>query len=65
LTHSKARFRLTFTAYPKVDPFSNALIVYGYEAKGLGTLDIVIYALHETGKVEGLLAQVSLVWIHP
>lgn len=40
----------TFTAHPKVDPFKNELVTYGYEAKGLATLDIVSYALDQNGK---------------
>lgn len=40
----------TFTAHPKVDPFTNELVVFGYEAKGLTTLDVVIYALDKDGK---------------
>lgn len=32
-----------------IDPYTNELVVFGYEAKGLGTLDIVIYALDEHG----------------
>ncbi|KAL4892751.1 carotenoid oxygenase [Aspergillus ambiguus] len=39
----------TFTAHPKVDPFTNDLVVFGYEAKGLASLDIVIYALDHYG----------------
>ena len=39
----------TFTAHPKVDPFTNELVVFGYEAKGLASLDIVIYALDQGG----------------
>ncbi|KAL4745201.1 hypothetical protein BDW72DRAFT_198872 [Aspergillus terricola var. indicus] len=39
----------TFTAHPKVDPFTNELVVFGYEAKGLATPDVVIYALNEKG----------------
>ncbi|KAK3904897.1 carotenoid oxygenase [Staphylotrichum tortipilum] len=35
----------TFSAHPKVDPFTNELVVFGYEAKGLGTPDIVVYVL--------------------
>ncbi|KAK2688948.1 hypothetical protein QWA68_012506 [Fusarium oxysporum] len=38
-----------FTAHPKIDPFSNELVVYGYEAKGLATRDIVIYSLDRSG----------------
>ncbi|KAK3314351.1 carotenoid oxygenase [Apodospora peruviana] len=40
----------TFSAHPKVDPYTNELVVFGYEAKGLGTDDIVIYALDKDGK---------------
>ena len=40
----------TFTAHPKVDPYTNELVVYGYEAKGLATTDIVIYTLDQNGK---------------
>ncbi|KAM5343269.1 hypothetical protein ACJ41O_014235 [Fusarium nematophilum] len=40
----------TFTAHPKVDPYTNELVVFGYEAKGLATKDIVIYHLDRDGK---------------
>ncbi|KAF4459583.1 isoeugenol monooxygenase [Fusarium albosuccineum] len=40
----------TFTAHPKVDPYTDELVVFGYEAKGLATKDIVIYALDKDGK---------------
>ncbi|PYI07562.1 carotenoid oxygenase [Aspergillus sclerotiicarbonarius CBS 121057] len=39
----------TFTAHPKVDPRTNELVVFGYEATGLGSLDVVIYALDQDG----------------
>ena len=39
----------TFTAHPKVDPYTNELVVFGYEAKGLASSDIVIYALDSNG----------------
>ncbi|GKT56575.1 isoeugenol monooxygenase [Colletotrichum tofieldiae] len=39
----------TFTAHPKIDPYTNELVVFGYEAKGLASLDIVIYALDSQG----------------
>ncbi|GIJ89494.1 hypothetical protein Asppvi_008436 [Aspergillus pseudoviridinutans] len=43
----------TFTAYPKIDPFTNELVVYGYEATGLASLDVVTYTLDSNGtKVE-------------
>ncbi|RMZ85862.1 hypothetical protein DV737_g446, partial [Chaetothyriales sp. CBS 132003] len=40
----------TFTAHPKIDPFTNELVVFGYEAKGLATLDVVTYSLDQQGK---------------
>lgn len=40
----------TFTAHPKVDPLTDELVVFGYEAKGLATRDIVIYALDRNGE---------------
>ncbi|KAI9929442.1 hypothetical protein ASPWEDRAFT_110982 [Aspergillus wentii DTO 134E9] len=40
----------TFTAHPKVDPRTDELVVFGYEAKGLATLDIVTYALDSRGR---------------
>ncbi|KAG7406684.1 Lignostilbene-alpha,beta-dioxygenase isozyme III [Fusarium oxysporum f. sp. rapae] len=43
---------ITFTAHLKVDPISEELIVYGYEAKGLWTRDIVVYSLDKTGFVK-------------
>ncbi|UQC74980.1 isoeugenol monooxygenase [Colletotrichum lupini] len=39
----------TFTAHPKIDPYTNELVVFGYEARGLASLDIVIYALDSNG----------------
>ncbi|KAL0941465.1 isoeugenol monooxygenase [Colletotrichum truncatum] len=39
----------TFTAHPKVDPYTNELLVFGYEATGLASLDIVIFALDSQG----------------
>ncbi|KAI8931826.1 hypothetical protein NX059_011463 [Plenodomus lindquistii] len=40
----------TFSAHPKVDPYTNELVVFGYEAKGLATTDVVTYALDSNGK---------------
>lgn len=40
----------TFTAHPKIDPYTNELVVFGYEARGLASKDIVIYALDKDGK---------------
>lgn len=42
----------TFTAHPKLDPCTGDLVCFGYEAKGLGTLDVVIYALDAQGKAK-------------
>ena len=39
-----------FTAHPKVDPFTEELVVFGYEAKGLATLDVATYTLDKNGK---------------
>ncbi|EUC51004.1 hypothetical protein COCMIDRAFT_80271 [Bipolaris oryzae ATCC 44560] len=39
----------TFTAHPKVDPYTDELVVFGYEAKGLATKDIVVYTLDNEG----------------
>ena len=41
----------TFTAHPKVDPYTNELVVHGYEAKGLASTDIVVYTIDPEGKV--------------
>ncbi|KAH6662340.1 carotenoid oxygenase [Halenospora varia] len=41
----------TFTAHPKVDHFTNELVVFGYEAKGLVTRDVVTYTRDRCGKV--------------
>ncbi|KAK7887532.1 transcriptional regulatory protein rco1 [Exophiala xenobiotica] len=43
----------TFTAHPKVDPFTNELVCFGYEAKGLATRDIVTYTLDPQGQKTG------------
>ncbi|KAH9205534.1 carotenoid oxygenase [Leptodontidium sp. 2 PMI_412] len=40
----------TFTAHPKVDPFTDELVVFGYEAKGLATRDIATYTLDKEGR---------------
>lgn len=39
----------TFSAHPKVDPFTEELVCFGYEAKGLATLDVVLYSLDKKG----------------
>jgi hypothetical protein len=36
----------SFTAHPKVDPFTNELVVFGYEATGLVSLDVATYTLN-------------------
>ena len=41
----------TFTPNPKYDPISEKLVCFGYEAKGLGTDDVVVYALDHKGQV--------------
>ncbi|GAA5959695.1 hypothetical protein JCM21900_001395, partial [Sporobolomyces salmonicolor] len=40
----------TFTAHPKVDPFTEELVTFGYEAKGLATLDVATWTLNKQGK---------------
>lgn len=40
----------TFTAHPKVDPVTNELVMFGYEANGLATLDVVTYAQDAQGQ---------------
>ena len=42
----------TFTAHPKVDPKTNELVVWGNEAKGLGTTDVVTYSVTAKGEVK-------------
>ncbi|KAF2160872.1 hypothetical protein M409DRAFT_70177 [Zasmidium cellare ATCC 36951] len=48
----------TFTAHPKYDPFKDELVVFGYEAKGLATTDVVSYTINRAGKIENEL------WFH-
>lgn len=45
----------TFTAHPKVDPYANELVTWGYEAKGLGTPDVCVYTVDPYGKVSNEL----------
>lgn len=40
-----------FTAHPKVDPFSEELVTFGYEAKGTGSDDVITWSLGQDGKV--------------
>ena len=40
----------TFTAHPKVDPITNELLAFAYQAKGDGTRDAVFYLFDKTGK---------------
>lgn len=41
-----------FTAHPKIDPFTKELVVHGYEAKGIATMDVVSYAINQEGKIK-------------
>ncbi|WXC48052.1 hypothetical protein QX201_007768 [Fusarium graminearum] len=41
-----------FTAHPKIDPFTNELVVFGYEAKGPGSADVVTYSIDKNGVVK-------------
>lgn len=47
----------TFTAHPKFDPATGAMLCFGYEAKGEATPDIVYYEIDRTG------AKTREVWI--
>ncbi|KAI6758170.1 hypothetical protein HG531_003995 [Fusarium graminearum] len=44
--------REAFTAHPKIDPFTNELVVFGYEAKGPGSADVVTYSIDKNGVVK-------------
>jgi len=48
----------TFTAHPKYDPYTDELVVFGYEAKGLATSDVVTYTIDRSGKVKNEF------WLH-
>jgi carotenoid cleavage dioxygenase len=48
----------TFTAHPKHDPYKDELVVFGYEAKGLATTDVVTYSIDTSGKIKNEL------WFH-
>lgn len=63
--HSQVKSK-TFTAHPKVDPFTDELVVFGYEAKGLATKDIATYTLDKHGqKVDELWCEAPWVsFIH-
>ncbi len=39
-----------FTAHPKVDPFTNELVTFGYEAKGPATDDVVTWSIDQGGR---------------
>lgn len=41
---------VSFTAHPKVDPISNELLGFSYQARGDGTKDIVFYLFDRDGK---------------
>ncbi|EJT99709.1 carotenoid cleavage dioxygenase [Dacryopinax primogenitus] len=40
----------TSTAHPKFDPLTGDMVCYGYEAKGEGSKDVVVYNLDKEGK---------------
>ncbi|KJX99002.1 lignostilbene dioxygenase like protein [Zymoseptoria brevis] len=48
----------TFTAHPKYDPYKDELVVFGYEAKGLATTDVVTYSITRSGKI------INEFWLH-
>ncbi|KAH7397967.1 carotenoid oxygenase [Cadophora sp. MPI-SDFR-AT-0126] len=39
-----------FTAHPKVDPFTQELVTFGYEATGPGSVDVVTWSIGKDGK---------------
>ncbi|KIW12767.1 hypothetical protein PV08_07954 [Exophiala spinifera] len=41
---------VVFTAHPKIDPYTDELIVFGYEAKGPATDDVITYTVDREGK---------------
>jgi carotenoid cleavage dioxygenase len=41
----------TFTAHPKIDPVTGDMIAFGYEAKGLASDDVAVYAIDTKGNV--------------
>jgi carotenoid cleavage dioxygenase-like enzyme len=41
----------TFTAHPKFDAGTGEMIGFGYEAKGLGSDDVAVYAIDKTGNI--------------
>ena len=43
-----------FTAHPKYDPIEDELVVHGYEAKGMATMDIVSYSIDRAGVVKNV-----------
>jgi len=42
---------LTFTAHPKFDPLTGEMLGFGYEAKGLATDDLAVYAMDAKGNI--------------
>ena len=55
----------TFTAHPKYDPFKGELVVFGYEATGLCSDDIVVYSLDKNGKKIGSEKWIKSPWVAP
>ncbi|KAF2210578.1 hypothetical protein CERZMDRAFT_106722 [Cercospora zeae-maydis SCOH1-5] len=44
----------TFSAHPKYDPITDELVVYGYEAKGMASTDIVSYTIDRSGLIKNV-----------
>lgn len=56
----------TFTAHPKVDPRTDELVVWGAQAKGLGSTEVVTYSITAEGLVKDVnwLDLPEVRWIH-
>lgn len=44
----------SFTAHPKYDPITDELVVHGYEATGMASLDVVTYSIDRAGTVKNV-----------
>lgn len=44
----------SFTAHPKYDPITDELVVHGYEATGMASLDVVTYSIDRAGTIKNV-----------